>query len=75
MKCTNDIYSDTFESRMDIYFTSGYTEAAYVKYTRWDKDGARSALALTRPRRGSRHWGNAPLGMRIIRDGDKKTVS
>lgn len=75
MKCTNDIYSDDFESKLDPYFTSGYVEAAYTRYSRFDKNDARSALATKRPRAHSRHWGNAPLGMRMIRNEPQKTVS
>lgn len=73
MTCTNDIYSDTFESKMDPYFKSDYLTNDRLM-GRLDQDSARSALATTRPR-GSRYWGNAPLGMRIIGNGHQKAVS
>jgi hypothetical protein len=49
MNSDNDIYSKTFQSKTDPYFTSKEKEAKGSYYTRWGKDDARSALALTKP--------------------------
>lgn len=74
MKPTNDVYSDDFQSMLDPYFTSGYVESDKFRYSLWDKDRARSALALTRPRKSTRHWGNATLGTRFIGQGKPSTA-
>jgi hypothetical protein len=62
---TNDIYSESFESKCDPYFTAAYQEDQWGRYRRWDKDAARSALATTRPRRAA-VWAQGTLGMRMI---------
>jgi hypothetical protein len=49
MNSDNDIHSPKFQSKMDSYFTSKEKEAKGSYYTRWGKDDARSALALTKP--------------------------
>ena len=49
MNSDNDIYSKDFQSKTDPYFLSKEKEAKGSYYTRWGKDDARSALALTKP--------------------------
>ena len=75
MTSDNDVFSDNFESKLDEYFTKAYVEGWAGRYQRWDKDSARSSLAITKPpRRASKMWTQAPLGMRVIRE-PKKDVS
>ena len=49
MKSENDVHTDKFQSKLDPYFSSQGKEPKGVSYTRWGKDDARSALALTKP--------------------------
>lgn len=52
MTSTNDVHKDTFESKLDPYFTGGYVEKGRRKIVR--NNEIRSALATTRPiKRGS----------------------
>lgn len=59
----NDVFSPAFESKLDDYFTSKYQQDRNGRFSRIDKDEARSMLAPTRKPRGSKFWGNAQLGV------------
>ena len=58
----NDVLSPKFESKLDPFFTSKVESNRWGKYSTWDKDTARSALATKRPI-PTKHWAQAQLGV------------
>lgn len=64
----NDVFSPTFESKLDDYFTPKVKADWRGRYQRMDKGDMRTAL--TKPK-SSKYWANGIIGVRspVTKDG------